>query len=424
MDIVITIDKSTFQSLSYPELMRLSSYYKHNVAPVLVMEILGDLKKKIPEGKTPSDIRVKDFASKLFPMRSVVNAYYRSLVKGELSGDPVELEGRPTLDIEKIVETDDGRKGFVIKETAEEKAIYKWKEGKFSEADHDLSQLWRTLTTKEDLLKNLQKILQAGNSQKLKSFDELRKKVNSILFDQGLQDRLLAYMIDNYGEGDINGLVIFERWTREGRPLLSDFAPYASHCLEVDLLFHFGLQSELIGTRPTNRVDLEYLYYLPFCNVFTSNDKLHKQLAPHLIRKDQQFIVGAVLKEDFKKIVEFLEKEGDEAKKNFVSEPPIIEDSLTFNLWQEYFGYPETSNMNRNISEEELEYMKQQMEKFERASRGEHVEFEEGEAEEFIVKKSSLSMKDPCFCGSGKKVIDCCIPRDEFIKLSMKHRKQ
>jgi hypothetical protein len=386
------------------------------------MEILGDLKKETEEGKTPSDIRVKDFASKLFPMQSVVNTYYRSLVKQELSGSPIEMYGRPTLDIEKIVQTDDGRKGFVVQETAEEKAIYKWKDGKFTEADHDLSQIWRTITTQEDLLKNLQKILQASDHEKLKSLGDLHKKVDSILSDHSLQDRLLVYMIDNYGEREINGIEVFARWIANGRPILLDFAPYTSLCLKVDLLFHLGLQSELIGTRPTNRVDLEYLYYLPFCNVFTSNDKIHKQLAPMLIREDQKFIVGTDLKNDFKQIVEYLEKEGEATKKKYVSEPPIIEDSLTFGFWKEYFGYPESSNMTRNISEKELEYMKQQMDKFERASKGGHVDFEEGEGEEFIVKKSYLSMNDPCFCGSGKIVIDCCIPKVEFIRISEKNK--
>lgn len=422
MNITITIDKSTFQSLSFPELMRLSSYYKHNVAPVLVMEILGDLKKESQEGKTPSDVRVKDFASKLFPMRSVINAYYRTLVKSELSGNPIEMDGRPTLDIEKVVQSDDGRKGFVVKETAEEKAIYKWKDGKFTEADHDLSQLWRTLTTQENLLKNLQRTLQANEHEKLKCFDELHNKVNSILIDHVLQDRLLAYMIENYVEGEIDGMSIFTRWITENRPFLIDFAPYTAHCLKVDMLFHLGLQSELVGTRPTNRVDIEYLYYLPFCNVFTSNDKIHKQLAPLLIRDDQQFIIGSDLKKDFKHIVEYLESEGEEAKKKYVNEPPILENTLTYGLWKKYFNYPKSSNMNRNISEKELEYMKQQMDKFEKASRGEHIEFKEGEAEEFIVKKSYLSMTDPCFCGSGKQVIDCCIPREEFIRISQKNK--
>lgn len=417
MHITITIDKSTFQSLSYTELTRLSSYYKHNVAPVLVMEILGDLKKDVTNGKPPSEVRVKDFAKKLFPVKTFINTYYRNLVKGELLGDPVSSDGRPHVDVEKIVQADDGSKGYVLQETEEEKSIYKWKSGNFSEADKELSEMWRTVTTQEDLLKNLQAILKTKKGEyKIRNLDELNLKVDSVLNDYAKQDGFLVFLIDNYGEGDIDGAKVFKKYTEAGRPLLKDFVPYAAHCLKVDLLFHFGLMHEVIGTRPTNRVDIEYLYYLPFCNVFTSDDKIHKQLSPLLIQGDQKFIVGQELKDDFKGIVAHLEEGGEELKKKHVHEPPIIEDSLTFKLWKEYFGYPEKSNWNRDLSDEDMAYMKEKMDKFERAANGEAVEFEDGEEEQFIVKTSYLSMDDDCFCGSGKVIIDCCMTKEQFIK--------
>ena len=65
--------------------------------------------------------------------------------------------------------------------------------------------------------------------------------------------------------------------------------------------------------------------------------------------------------------------------------------------------------------------MKAKMDEFERAVKGEKIEMEEGEDIEFIIKQSTLSMDDPCFCGSGKKVIDCCIPYDEFVKISKRN---
>lgn len=417
MNITITLDKSTFQSLNFKELLRLSNYFEHNIAPVLVMEILGDLKKEVAKGKAPSGARVKDFANKLFPIRTVVNAYYRSLIKVELSGHDISMDGRPSLGIEKFVQTEDGLKGSVIAETEEEKAIYKWKAGNFNDADHKLSKLWRVLTTREDILKNLQKVLQLKKNKRIKSFEELLENVNEALNDFEFQDRWLGYMINNYGDGKINGDDVFQRWFKEGRPPLAEFSPYVFHCLKVDLLFAIGLQSELIGTKPTNLVDIEYLYYIPFCNVFTSNDKIHKQLAPLLKRKDQQFIKGDDLKNDLKKIIEFFEKEGELAKKKFAFEPPIIKGSLTFSLWKKYFNYPEKSNMTRDLSEKELDYMKKQMDKFEKASHGEHEELLEGEEQNFIIKKSKLNINDPCLCGSGKRVINCCLPPKEFFKI-------
>ena len=48
--------------------------------------------------------------------------------------------------------------------------------------------------------------------------------------------------------------------------------------------------ANVLSERPTNRLDLEYLLYLPFCDILVSEDRLHRQLAPRLLRADQQFM--------------------------------------------------------------------------------------------------------------------------------------
>jgi hypothetical protein len=70
------------------------------------------------------------------------------------------------------------------------------------------------------------------------------------------------------------------RWERSPGKQIAAFAPYAAYCNRVLLLFHFALLGGLIGTKATNRIDLEYLYYLPFATAFASGDALHATLAP------------------------------------------------------------------------------------------------------------------------------------------------
>lgn len=419
MDISIIIDKSTFQSLNFSELYRLSCYYKHIITPVLTMEILGDLKKETADGKTPSEERVKDFASKLFPMETVVNIHYKILVKEDLLGDNVSMDGRPNVKMNKAVTSSSGQKGFLVEETEEEKSIYKWKDGNFSEADKELSALWRMRTTNEDILKKLKEQIKSKLPNKIKDFPELNEIVNNLLLTEELQQNFLFAIFQNYEIDASTGVQIFNRWARAGKPMLSDFAPYAFHCLKVDTLFLYGLSSELISTRPTNRVDLEYLYYQPFGNIFTSNDKLHKNLAPLLLREYQKFIVGTDLKNDLKLIVEHLDTLDIEERKKFKNKPPVNDTSLTFQLWKEYFGYPKTSTWNRDISEEELDMMKKKMNEFEAALENGSMEELSSDDADFVVRKSYLNKKDPCFCGSGKVVIDCCIPKEEFDKIAL-----
>lgn len=424
MDISIIIDKSTFQSLSFDELFRLSCYYKHIITPVLTMEILGDLKKEAQEGKAPPEDRVKDFAKKLFPMETVVNLHYKILLNGDLLGNPISFDGRPHVGIKKAVASESGMQGYLIEETEEEKSIYKWKDGNFTEADHELSALWRMTTTQEDLLERLKKSLNPDAAIKFADFKELDKFVTESITSPATQEFLLISLFQNYDIDAVTSVQIYGRWNQEGKPLIKEFAPFAFHCLKVDTLFLFGLTSGLIGTRPTNRVDLEYLYYLPFGNIFTSNDKVHKNLVPLLLRDYQKFIVGPELKEDLKNIVAFLNTLEIEERRKYKNVPPIIESSITFQLWKEFFNYPEKSNWNRDISDREKEMMKEKMQEFERALDGESINLESGENAEFVIKKSWLSKTDPCYCGSGKHVIDCCIPEEKFNEIVIQEWKK
>lgn len=419
MDISIIIDKSTFQSLNFNEIQRLTCYYKHIITPVLVMEILGDLKKETEEGKKPPEERVKDFARKLFPMETIVNSHYKFLIKEELLDNPVSMDGRPNVRMQKAIRLESGIKGYLVKETQEEKAIYKWRDGNFSEADRELSALWRITTTRENILKNLQHALKNNIKARFSNLNELNVFVDSTLVEPSNQHLLLLSLFENYDIDAWTSLQILQRWNQLGNPLLKKFAPYAFHCMKVDALFHYSLASELISTRPTNRVDLEYLYYLPFGNIFTSDDKVHKDLAPLLISNYQKFIPGSDLKKDLKIIVNNFENSGINEKRKLKNGPPIIEGSITYELWKEFYGYPERSGWRENISEKEKEMIREKFnEFFEAIKNGKDIDLKNDEAD-FILRASYLSKDDFCFCGSNKKIIDCCIPEeklDEIIK--------
>jgi len=382
------------------------------------MEILGDLKKEAKEGNPPQEDRVKDFAKKLFPVETIVNLHYKVLLRDDLMGRVITFDGRPHVGIGKAVQSESGLKGYLIEETKEEKSIYKWKEGSFSEADRELSLLWRMATTQEDLLERLRISLKLSTSIRFNNFNELNSFVCESINDPASQQSLLIALLRNYDIDALNATKIFYLWGQMGYPLIKDFAPYAYHCLKVDSLFLFGLASGLISTRPTNRVDLEYLYYLPFCNVFTSNDKVHKNLVPFLLLPNQKFITGTELKADLGIIVKYLEGLGIEERREYKSVPPIIDSSFTFQLWKEFFDYPKKGNWNRTISEKEMKMMKDKMMEFERAMDGENIKLDSEEDAEFIIKKSWLNKTDPCFCGSGKIVIDCCIPEKEFERIA------
>src|SRR5207247_9242127 len=70
------------------------------------------------------------------------------------------------------------------------------------------------------------------------------------------------------------------------------FAPYAFFCLRASFLW--ALSSSTPGQN--DRKDLEYLYYLPFTELFSSKDGKHETVV-RLLGESQKFVPGIKLKE-------------------------------------------------------------------------------------------------------------------------------
>jgi len=84
---VIICDKSTVQALSRNELNTLRRYYSLNIPPVLLVEILGDLKKHPNVMASRDEVRI--LANKLMPACSAVNTDFRKLIRVGTGGTPI-----------------------------------------------------------------------------------------------------------------------------------------------------------------------------------------------------------------------------------------------------------------------------------------------------------------------------------------------
>jgi hypothetical protein len=106
-----------------------------------------------------------------------------------------------------------------------------------------------------------------------------------------------------------------------GGPRLADFAPYTAHCLLVDVFFHVAVDKKMIAPeRASNRVDIAYLYYLPFAMMFVSNDKLHRRTVPLFLDDRQLFVVGEDLKRDLTALDAYYSgRPGEERKQGLFS---------------------------------------------------------------------------------------------------------
>jgi hypothetical protein len=103
----------------------------------------------------------------------------------------------------------------------------------------------------------------------LKTFDEVLVEVEKILSNESYQINLLKVLMFESLVSPEDASKIFMRWEQGNFKFIKDFSEYAYFYLKVNWFFYLSLSNNLVGTRSTNRVDLEYLYYLPFTNVFS-----------------------------------------------------------------------------------------------------------------------------------------------------------
>lgn len=134
---------------------------------------------------------------------------------------------------------------------------------------------------------------------------------------------------------------ILERWSIDQYRPLTEYAPFAAHVLMVELFFQIALAANLISAeRASNRIDIAYLFYLPFCMVFISGDKLHRKCAEIFLRKDQEFIWGPGLKTELGRInAEFAtlpESELSKGLMKFAPSPTGSSEHLLVRLWDKY----------------------------------------------------------------------------------------
>lgn len=133
---IILLDKSTLQCLSQEEIHFLFKHYYIAIAPILIIEILADLKKNTRDN-TLSQKEVTILSKKLLSRDSQINAHYMSLCIRSLLDIDVPMTAQIVLVGGKEVQTRDGGRGIFFNELVERRSLMNWQGGKFSESRKD-----------------------------------------------------------------------------------------------------------------------------------------------------------------------------------------------------------------------------------------------------------------------------------------------
>lgn len=182
--------------------------------------------------------------------------------------------------------------------------------------------------------------------------------------------------------------------------------PYVSYCLKVSLMFHFGLAFRHITTRPTNRIDLEYFFYLPFTLGFSSGDQLHRDLFEHVALPKNEFCHRDDLKNDFHRLL----RHGESAPEalNQTKPPELTADSFTARMWAKHMKpiSQKRENLAKSLSPEDQRRL---IDKCNAMMNGEMDDAPLSEEDQdFLFRKVEIHRDGPCVCGSNKSFRECC----------------
>ncbi len=353
---VTIFDKSALQSFSMDESVWFDAFMMGNITPLFYVETLADLEKSVRNGKTPEEF-VGMLAHKT-PFHAVPNVNHERIIEVELmigsSETGMDGTGRPVLAGAKPKKNADGTFSVHFNEFPEAAALNRWHEGEFLEIERSAAKQWRSNLESQsnesqiNMVKNI-----FSTSLRIPNLEELKGEIDK--FCESNDAHVIRLALNIVGVPISAQDKILRRWEEAGKPKLTEFAPYTAHVFKVDLLYYLGIDKGFIsGVRASNKIDMAYLYYLPFSMVFVSGDNLHQRTAPLFLRDDQTFVTAADMKVALKEFDVYFDSLPDEVKAlgvmRIAGYPPMHLDNVVTRIWDK--------NMRpdwRKISEDEQE---------------------------------------------------------------------
>lgn len=331
-------DKSALQSFSMDESVWFGAFMMGNITPLFYVETLADLEKSVRGGKTPEEV-VGMLAHKT-PYHAVPNVHHRALIDAELIGGRLEGmdgTGRPILAGAKPKKNTDGTYSIHFDEFPEAAALNRWQEGEFSEIERSVAKGWRTSLENQDNDSQINKLKYVFPADiRISNLEQLKGEIDRLC--EGNDVHVLQLALDVIGVQTKFWSPIVQRWEAEGQPSLVDFAPYTTHVFKVDLLYYQGIDRGFIsGVRASNKVDMAYLYYLPFSMAFVSGDNLHRRTVPLFLREDQSFIEATDMKAALRELDDYYDGLPEEVKAlgvmRIAGYPPAHINNVITDVW-------------------------------------------------------------------------------------------
>lgn len=335
----LLFDKSAIQRYSKDEAGWLTHFFRGVIAPVFLIEVRGNLAKTFKRGDAAS--MVSSLAAKARDLGCMHNVSHYELIENEILGTPVEMSKRPLVAGGKTVVDANGERGIFFDISPEDKMLMRWEDREFSEPEREHAARFRKRAKEdkslEEMVRETSK-LRRKDVQYAQNLNDLLAVVDLFLDNPKSQYRTLRTVLEAFDQ-ERSMSHVYKHWVAYGRPPIKYFLPYSYFCLRITMTFLHAVGLGIIGQRPTNLIDLQYLYYLPFCRVFVSADQLHHDLAPLFMDEDQRYVPSDAMHDALRALCAHYDALSEEEKRtgtmNYAEYPPLGMNTLVHTLYDD-----------------------------------------------------------------------------------------
>ena len=290
---IALFDKSFLEGLNPDEAVWFDHFFLANVCPMFYVETQSDLAKEPTVRGTPDEL-VSRLANKFPDFSGSPNVHHATICTANLLGEEVSLRGHVILPrgCEAIVS---GHPMALLPESREAKAFLRWTQGKYEEEERRIAAEWAASSIGCPTADVIQVLENMGVSEQrpCRTLADTKTMIDEVISRlRPEQQLLLGCGLLGVFQDELDKII--ERFAKANQPPLDTFAPYVDFALRVELFFHLAVHQSRMAT--VQRMDLCYLFYLPFCQIFVSNDWVHKQSPPLFLRADQEFVAADDLK--------------------------------------------------------------------------------------------------------------------------------
>ncbi len=396
----IIFDKSFLQSLNLNESVWLDAFFCTVITPIFFVETLADLEKK-PRRNLNAKKLVSSLAAKTPDWSAYSNVHHLTLVAGELLGrERVDvISRRPVVGGGKHTKLE-GQAGIVFEQSPEEEALNRWFNGQFLDIERQQAKKWRKELTMIEPKSQEQLLANWFADSRPSSLVEVKAAADKMI-DTTPTERALNAGLSLLGCRTQFREIVLQRWKSTGAPSLHVFCPYFAHVFRVELFFYLARAAHLISDRRTNKVDVAYIYYLPFCHVFTSKDNLHRDIVPLFLKANQEFIWGPDLKKDLARLDSHYSGLPDDIKGQgtlaFASRPPADTSFLVTRIWDKYMKRDWRKSVNAASNKSNKPFERNLVERIRRAVENADSSISESSSDidqpDFVVTKHFVSSR-------------------------------